>query len=92
MTSIFTGFSKFIYNRLHMGMCASGDTLQGKLDKICGEIEGIKTYISDILFLIKYRLYKHTYQIIFIFSRMRAAVLKVNAPNYSFGLKEIPYV
>ena len=34
-------------------MCASGDILQSKVDKIIGDIKVIKTYINDILVLIK---------------------------------------
>ena len=29
-----------------MGICASGDILQEKVDKILGDIEGVKTYID----------------------------------------------
>ena len=35
-------------------MCASGDIFQDKVDKILGEIEGVKTYIDDIFVLRKY--------------------------------------
>ena len=34
-------------------MCASGYIFQAKVDKIIIDIEVIKTYIDDILFLIK---------------------------------------
>ena len=37
-----------------MGMCASRDIFQAKLDKLLGNIEGVKTYINDILILCKY--------------------------------------
>ena len=51
MTTIVTEFGKFRYNRLPVGMCASGDIFQSKLDEILGDIEVIKTYIDDIIFL-----------------------------------------
>ena len=53
MTTIVTEFGKFKYNFLPMGMCASGNIFQAKVDKILGDIEGVKTYIDDILVLIK---------------------------------------
>ena len=51
MTTIVTEFGKFEYNRLPMGMCASGDIFQAKVDELLGDFEGIKTYIDDILVL-----------------------------------------
>ena len=53
MTKIVTEFGKSRYNRLPMGMCASGDIFQSKVDKLLGDIEGVKMYINDILILIK---------------------------------------
>ena len=53
MTTIVTEFGKFRYNCLPVLMCASGDVFQSKVENILGDIEGVKTYIDDILFLIK---------------------------------------
>ena len=53
MTKIVTEFGKSRYNLLPMGMCASGDIFQSKVDKLLGDIEGVKLYINDILILIK---------------------------------------
>ena len=75
-----------------MGMCASGDIFQDKVDDPLGNIESVKTYINDILVLCKDIFEKHIYQLIIIFSRLRAAGLRVNAPKCSFGLKEITYL
>ena len=52
----------------------------------------LKKYIDDILVLSKEIFYKHIEQPMIILSRLSAAVLKVNATNCSFGLKEIPYL
>ena len=52
-TMIVTKFGKFNYNRLPMGMCASGDIFQSKVDEQISDIEGVKIYIDDILVLIK---------------------------------------
>ena len=46
--TIVTEFGRFRYNCLPMGMCASGDIFQAKLDKLVGDIEGVKTYINDV--------------------------------------------
>ena len=54
MTDIVTEFGKFRYNRLPMGMCASGAIFQAKVDDIVGDIKGVKTYIYDLTVLIKY--------------------------------------
>ena len=52
-TTAVTEFGKFRYNFLTMGMCASGDIFQAKVDKLLGDMEGVKTYIDDILVLSK---------------------------------------
>ena len=85
-------FGKFRYNCLPMDMCASGDTFQNKLDKLLGDIEGVKTYIDDILLSSKYWFGNHIKQPRIIFSRMHASGLKVIVPKCSFGLKEINYL
>ena len=54
MPEIVTKFGRFRYNRFPMGMCASGDIFQAKVDKLLGDIEDVKTYIYDILVLRKY--------------------------------------
>ena len=53
MTMIITEFCKFKYNRLPMGMCASGHIFQAKVDELLGDIESVKTYIGDIIILFK---------------------------------------
>ena len=73
-------------------MCALGDIFQDKLDKLLCDIKGVKTYIDDILVLIKQSFSKHIYQIRVTFTRLRTAGLKVNAPKCSFGLKYVPYL
>ena len=92
MTTIVTELGKFIYNRLPTGMCASGDIFQAKVDKLLGGIEGVKTYIGDILVLSKGCFRNQIEQLIRIFGRLRAAGLKVIVPMCSFGLKEISYL
>ena len=52
-TTIITEFGKFRYNCLPMGMCNSGDIFQSKVEDLLGDIEGIKTYIGDIIVLSK---------------------------------------
>ena len=85
MTTIVTEFGKFKYNRLPMGICDSRDIFQAKVDKIFGDIKGVKTYINDILVLCKDFFEKHIDQTRMIFRRLRSAGLKDNAPKCSFG-------
>ena len=73
-----------------MSTCASGDIFESKVDEILGDIEGVKTYIDDIIVLGKDIFEKHIEQPRIIFCRLCDAGLKVNAPKCSFGLKEIP--
>ena len=74
-----------------MGMCAPGDIFQDKLKKLLGDIEGVKTYINDILVLSKDCFRNHIEQPVMIFGRLIATGLRVDAPNCIFGLKGIPY-
>ena len=53
MATIATKFEEFRYNCLPMYMCTSGYIFQAKVNELLGDIEGVKTYIGDILFLIK---------------------------------------
>ena len=45
-----------------------------------------------ILVLIKENLSNNIEQLKVILARLRTAGLKINAPKYSFGLKDIPYL
>ena len=92
MTMTVTEFGKFRYNCLPMGMYNLEDIFQDKVDKLLGDIEGVKTYIDDILVLSKDRFEKHIDQLRIIFGRLRASGLKINEPKCSFLLKEIPYL
>ena len=87
MTTIVTEFGTFRYNRLPMGMCASVDIFQVKVDELSGGIEGVKTYIDDILILIYCCFRNHIENLRMIFVRLRAAFLKFNSPKCSFWLK-----
>ena len=75
-----------------MGICASGDIFQAKLDELLGDIDGVKTYIDDILVLGKDSFENHIEQLIIIFGRLRTSGLNFNAPKCSFGFKGIPYL
>ena len=44
-------------------MCASGDILQTKVDKMLGYSKGVKTYIDGILLLSKESFYKYIDQL-----------------------------
>ena len=70
-----------------MGMCILGNKFQAKVERLLGDIKGVKTYIDDILVLSKYCFKNHINQIMIILSRLRAAGFKVNAPRCCFGLK-----
>ena len=75
-----------------MGMCTSVDIFQSKAQELIGDVEGVTTYINDILVLSKDCFGKHIEHLIMIFGRLRAAGFKVNAHKWSFGSKEIPYL
>ena len=59
-------------------MCTSRDIFQSKVDKLLDDTKGIKTYIDDILVLIKDLFSKYTEKMRIIFGRLRAAGFKVN--------------
>ena len=54
MTMIVTEFGTFRYNNILIEMCAPGGIFQAKAYELLGDIEGVKTYIGDILVLSKY--------------------------------------
>ena len=73
-------------------MCASVYIFQAKVDNLLSDIEGVKTYIDDILVLNQVCFINNVEQLRMIFVRLRAAGLKFNSPKCSFWLKEIPYL
>ena len=79
--TIVTESVKLRYNCPLMVMCAYGDIFQAKVDKLVGDIEGIKIYINDILVLSKYYFKNHLYRPSIVFGKVRAAGLIVNAPK-----------
>ena len=81
MKAIVTEFGKFIYNRLCMIMCTSGDIFQAEVDKLLGDILVVNKYINYIPNLSKNILEKHIGQMIIIFGRLRAAGVEVDAPK-----------
>ena len=75
MTTIVTEFGKFKYNCFPMGMCASGNIFQAKVYKLLGDIEGVKTYIYDILVLGKDSFENHINQLRIIFGKLHLGAL-----------------
>ena len=59
ITKIVTEFGKFKYNCLSMGMCASGNIFQAKVEKLLVDIKGVKPYTNYILVLIKESCYNN---------------------------------
>ena len=53
MTRLVTKFCKFKYNRIPIGMYASKDIFQVKVDDVLDDIKGVKTYIDNLLVLSK---------------------------------------
>ncbi|GFH61806.1 hypothetical protein CTEN210_18281 [Chaetoceros tenuissimus] len=92
VTTIVTEFGKFRYTCLPMGMVVSGDVFQSKIYDLIGDIEGVRTYIDDILCIGTGTFDEHLSQLEEIFQRFENAGLKVNASKCSFGLQEIPYL
>ena len=80
MTMIVTKSGKSGYNHLPIGIYALGDIFQDKVDKLISDIEGVKTYIDDILVLSKEGLSNHIYHIRVVFASLCTAGLKCNAP------------
>ena len=92
VTTIVTEFGKFRYNCLPMGTVVSADVFQAKVYNLIGDIEGVGTYIDDILCIENGTFEQHLEQQREIFRRFEKAGLKVNAPKCSFRLQEIPYL
>ena len=70
-----------------MGMCASGDIFQAKVDEILSDIDMFKRYINDILEIGKGSFYQNIYQLRVIFASLCAVELKVKCPKFILGLK-----
>ena len=85
ITNIFAKFVKLRHNWLWMGMCASSDIFESKIDELLGYIEGFKLYIYNIIVLSKDVFTKRIGQIGVIFYRLCRKILKSNTPRCSLG-------
>ena len=92
ITTIVTEFGKFRYNCLPMGMIISAGVFQSKVYDLIGDIEGVRTYIDDILCIGTGTFEEHLIELKEILQGLKNAGLKVNAPKRTFGLQEIPYL
>ena len=81
LTTIVTEFGKSRYNRVPMVLCASNEIFQAKADNILGDINGVKKYTNSIIVLGKGIFSQHIYQLIVVFARLNAKVLKVTYPK-----------
>ena len=73
-------------------MAISGDMFQSKVYDLIRDIDGVRTYIDDILCIGKGNFSEHINQLEEIFRRFKRSGLKINASTCSFGLKELPYL
>ena len=64
-----------------MGLYASGDIFQAKVDDLLGDIEGVNMYTDNILVLGKGILFQHIYQRRVVFARLHVTELKFNFPK-----------
>ena len=92
ITTIVTEFGNLQYNVLPMVKVMSGDIFQDKSNELLCDIKRVKSYIDDIHVLNKGNFADHMEQLRICFSRIRKAVLKINANKCRFGLKDIPYL
>ena len=72
-----------------MVMFTYGDILQSKVDKLLGDISGVKIYIDNIMVLNKGKFEIHIDKIRVIFDRLRKAVMISNNKKCSLGLNAI---
>ena len=72
-----------------MDMWEPGNIFQDKAEQPLGDMEGAKMYIYDKQLLRKESFTKHLDQTRVIFSRLITRELTVNAPVWSFVLKDM---
>ena len=84
---IVTEFGKLRYNSLPVGMCASGDIFQTKVDNLISDIEGVKTYIKYVLVLINESFSKAYRKTEYNFWYIASCRLKIRYSYVSFGVK-----
>ena len=75
-----------------MGLCASSDIFQAKVDDLLGDIDGINMHIYDIMVPGKGSFYQNVDQLRVIFDSIISATLTFITNKCIFGLKEITYL
>ena len=81
-----------MYNRYLMVMYRSGGIFQAKLYYLITVIDVISIYILNIMVLIKDGFTKRKDSLKVIFSGVCIVGMKINSPECSLGLKDVPYL
>ena len=92
LCTIILPFGKFEYQRLPQGICTAPDIFQEKMSEIFDGFDDVRAYLDDLLVLTKGNLDDHLNRLAAVFTKLRAAGLKVNAPKSFFARAEVEYL
>ena len=75
-----------------MGIAGSPDIFHAKMSKLMVALELVRTYLDDLLCIIKASLDNHFDHWRLVLTRLQEVCLKVNAPKLKFCAEETEYL
>ena len=75
-----------------MGVAGSPDIFQSKMSELMATLEFVRTYLDDLLCIIKGNLKDYLEKLEKVFSRLQDAGLKINADKSKFCALETEYL
>ncbi len=85
-------WGKYSYKRLPMGIAGSPDIFQSKMLELMEDLEYVRAYLDDLLYISKISLEDHLEKLEEVLKRLCNAGLKVNAEKSTFCALEIEYL
>ena len=81
-------WSKYKYQKLHMGVCKSPDIFQENISELFYGFDMVRVYIYDVLVMTKNNVEDHLKSLDMVLQRLAEAGLKVNEGNHSSKKKK----
>ena len=89
LCTIVLPWGKYEYQKLPMGLCNSPDIFQEKMSTLMYDLEYVRTYIDDLLVLMKGTFEDHLNKVSIVLNQLKQAGLKVNICKSYFAKTEL---
>jgi Reverse transcriptase (RNA-dependent DNA polymerase) len=88
----FFPWGKYKFKRLPMGIKIAPDVFQNVMSKLTQDLEYVKTYLDDLLFLTNCSFADHLTKLEMVLARLSTAGMRVNASKSKFFAEQNVYL